>query len=406
MILRAAWVLPVVGPPIRDGFVRLAGDSIVQIGPAASLDRQADILDLGAAILMPGLINPHTHLELTGYAGRLAPAPFWEWVLRLVELRRAPGRVPRETQAAVAGAWASLRAGVTCVGDISRENVSWRALKPLPIRKVCFAELLSLADAPPRNPVELRRAVLEIEEDALLTAGVTPHAPYTVPQADICAAIRLAAELERPWCTHWAETREELAFLAGRNDELPRFMYGLLEQCGVRSPHCGPLDYLAACTAGARPGLLAHVNYVTDDEIARLAKSGHTVAYCPRAHRFFGHPEHPFARLIAAGVPVVIGTDSAASNESLSILEELRHLRRHVPGTPAEDVLLRMATLDAARSLGLDGQIGSLAPGKQADFVAFACPRAATEPAAVVIESAPPALAVWVAGQRVSFPAR
>jgi len=232
----------------------------------------------------------------------------WDWIAGMVELRRRPGRVERERQGALDGAWQSLRAGVTCVGDISRENVAWEVLKPLPLRKVCYAELLTLADLPPRDPAELRVAVGAMIEDELLTVGVTPHAPYTVPEVQLRAAIALAHELDRPWCTHWAETREEVAFLSNGAAALPAFMRLILDQCDVRSPGLAPGAYLARCTGDRRPGLLAHANYLTPAEAEQVAAAGHVIVYCPRAHRFFGHPAHPFRQFQAAGVTVALGT--------------------------------------------------------------------------------------------------
>ena len=402
MILKAAWVVPVVSPPIRGGYVATDGTQITAVGPQSELPPEVHgAEDLGDVILTPGLVNPHTHLELTAYAGRLPPAPFWPWIAELIVLRRQPGRVERERAGAHEGAWQSLRAGVTCVGDISRENVAWDVLKAIPIRKVCFAELLTLADLPPRTPDQLRAAVADIVEDDLLTGGVTPHAPYTVPQDQLRSSIALADELNRPWCTHWAETPEEVAFLASGPEALPPFVRGLLDQCNVRSPHLTPIEYLDRCVGGARPGTLAHANYLSDHDVRRLADAGHTVVYCPRAHRFFGHPPHPFRRLMAAGARVAIGTDSSAGNENLSLLEELQYVSRELPESPSPEMLLRMATLDAARALELDARIGSLEPGKQADLVAFPCPGEANEPVAALVDSAPAPSAVWVAGQRV-----
>jgi len=396
-------------PPIADGCVEIDGPCIVSVGrtdrkqggtgvsPASSSPR---LLDLGQAILTPGLVNPHTHLELTAYARQLEPAPFWKWIGRLVELRRQPGRVEREQQGVHDGAWQSLRAGVTCVGDISRENLAWPILKKVPIRKVCYAELLTLADQPPRNPDELRAAVEGIEEDELLTAGLSPHAPYTLPEEQFRAAIALAGRLGRPWCTHWAETPEEVAFLRGDTAALPRVVQMLLAQCGVRSPELTPVEYLERCAAGQPAGALAHMNYVMDAEIPRLAAAGHVVMYCPRAHRFFDHAPHPFVRMLAAGIPVALGTDSLASNQSLSLLEELKFVHENVADAPSPETLLRMATLDAARALRLEHQIGSLEPGKQADLAAFPCPPGCGDPITVLVKSAPAPLCVWVAGRR------
>jgi aminodeoxyfutalosine deaminase len=407
VILRAAWVVPVDGPPIRNGFVRIDGDRIAEVG-AASARVPADdpsattgeTVDLGDAILAPGLVNPHTHLELTCYAGQIAPAPFWTWVMQLVGLRAAPGQVEREARGVYEGAWQSLRAGVTCVGDISRRNLHWRVLKTIPLRKVCFVELLTLADDPPRNLDELRAGVAAVEEDALLTAGLTPHAPYTVPAEQIAGTVALAAELGRPWCTHWAETREECAFLRGEANVAP-FLAALLQQCGIRAPGLPPLEYLERCRAGRPAGALAHYNYADPDDAAGLAAAGYTVLYCPRAHRFFGHSAHPYRTFLAAGVRVALGTDSSASNWSLAPLEELRFLRRETPDAPAPDVLLRMLTLDAARALRLDERIGSLTAGKQADLAAWPCRAGVTDPVAHLADTAPAPVGVWVAGQRV-----
>jgi cytosine/adenosine deaminase-related metal-dependent hydrolase len=400
VILRAAWVVPVSSPPIRGGFVRIAGSRVVEVGEGRPPAGKDEAIDLGAAALLPGLVNPHTHLELTGYAGQAPAGPFWPWISQLIRLRAAPGQVQREQQGVRDGAWLSLRAGVTCVGDISRRNLAWRVLKGIPIRKVCFVELLSLADDPPRNSGELRSELDAVEEDALLTAGVSPHAPYTVPAGEIRAAVELAHTRHRPWTTHWAETREEVAFLAGQPADLPPLLTALMAQCGVMSPRLAPMECLSLCTAGLAPGLLAHVNYVAQEEIAVLASTGHSVVYCPRAHRFFGHEPHPFMSLRRAGVPLAIGTDSLASNHSLSLLDELAVLDAATGGALGSAELLRLVTIDAARALGLGDRIGTIEPGKQADLAAFPCD-ARGDPVAALIAQAPAASAVWVAGERV-----
>lgn len=402
MILRANWVIRVSAPPIRDGFVEIDGARIKRVGAASELRPREGVVDLGDVVLTPGLVNPHTHLELTCYAGMAPPSPFWPWIQQMIQLRAAPGQREREHDAVIDGAWRSLRAGVTCVGDISRLNLAWRALKPLPIRKVCFAELLSLADDPPRNPEELRAVVAEMIEDELLTIGVTPHAPYTVPVEQFRAAIALAEELQRPWTTHLAETREEIAFLSGEKGALGPMIEALLDQCGVSAPRMTPTELLAASCAGPRPGAIAHGNYLTDAEFDYLAEAGHTIVYCPRAHRFFGHTPHPFARMRAAGVRVAIGADSLASNYSLSMLDELQFMRRELTNAPSPAELLQMATLDAARALGSDGEIGSLDPGKQADLAAFPCTPNANNPLEDLIKNAPPPVGVWVAGRKIT----
>lgn len=402
MILSADWVLPLASPPIRNGWVSVQRDRIAAVGapPAPASPGQRPTTLPGCALL-PGFVNPHTHLELTCYAGRIAPAPFWSWITELIKLRAAPGQTQREAAAAADGAWQSLRAGVTCVGDISRLNLHWRALKPIPIRKVCFVELLSLADAPPRDPNELRAAVDGVQEDPLLTLGVSPHAPYSVPRDHFTAALRLARELDRPWCTHWAESAEEVAFLRGDENALPEVVRNLARKCGVSSPGAPPAAALEYCTGGATRGALAHLNYASAEDAARLARRGHVGVYCPRAHRFFAHPVHPIVELRRAGLRMAIGTDSAASNENLSMLDELRFLARARPELPPAD-LLRMGTLDAAAALRLEHAIGSLEPGKQADLVALRVAGApADDPYHALLHGETHTAAVWVAGTPV-----
>ena len=402
MIVKAAWVVPVSSPPIRAGYVEIDADRIVAVGDASTLPRTAtEIVDLGEAVLTPGLVNPHTHLELTCYAGRLEPAGFWDWIMQLVRLRAEPGQLEREQQGTSDGAWQSLRAGTTCVGDISRRNRAWSVLKTIPIRKVCFVELLTLADHPPRNPDELRAGVLDVDEDELLTVGVSPHTPYTVPADQIRAAVALADEIGRPWTMHLAETPQEVAFLRGEKGALSPMIERLLKQGGVMAPLCSPTELLVDCSRDCRPGSIAHANYVADDEFELLAAAGHLVVYCPRSHHFFRHTPHPFTRMRAAGITVTLGTDSLASNESLSILDELHHVHSRVEDAPPPDELLRMATLDAAGALDLDDRIGSLEPGKQADLAAFPCPPDAADPVHRLIDAPVAAHAVWVAGGRV-----
>lgn len=401
MILRAAWILPISSPPIQGGILKVVGNRIAEVGTAETVSVDDETLvDLGRSVLMPGLVNPHTHLELTGYAGRLEPGPLWRWLKDLIKMRHAPGEIAREQEGVREGAWQSLRHGVTCVGDISRRNLNWRVLKPIPIRKVCFVELLALAADPPRNVDELREAIAQIEEDDLLTAGVSPHAPYTASAAQIRGAVSVAREMQRPWCTHWAETPEEVAFLAGDDSGLPQWLRDAMTTHGVASPRIPALDYLTQCVNGEWPGALAHFNVCGDADPERLAAAGHTVVFCPRAHRFFQHEPHPYRRLIDAGVTVAIGTDSAASNDDLSLLAELRYLREQTPDAPPCDELLRMTTLHAARALRLDDRIGTLEPGKEADLVAFNCPRDTTDPSRAVVEDAAEPVGVWVAGRR------
>jgi cytosine/adenosine deaminase-related metal-dependent hydrolase len=401
VILRAAWVIPVTSPPVRDGFVHAENGRIVSVGPWPAPHLGGLVEDLGRVALLPGLVNPHAHLELSAYADRIPPGPFWPWITRLIELRSAPGELEREQHGVQEGGWELLRAGVTCVGDVSRRGIAWPVLKRLPLRKVCFIELLSLADHPPRDPDELRRAVDAVEEDDLLTVGISPHAPYTVPADHFRSAIALAERRGRPWCSHWCETPEEVGFLRGGANGIPAVLRSAMDRIGFTTPGCGSIAHLGRCAGRTYPGALVHMNYVEAEDCDRLAEAGHTVVFCPRAHRFFGHAAHPFERLREAGVPLAIGTDSRASNVALSPLGELCCLREALPEPPATDDLLRGVTIDAARALRLGERIGSLETGKLADLAAFPIAEGCDSPADELVRTRPAAAAVWVSGRRV-----
>ncbi|GKS57751.1 chlorohydrolase [Nitrospira sp.] len=410
MILRAAWVAPGDAPPIRDGFVRIREDRIAEVGvfgKEIGAGAEDSVRDLGAVALTPGLINPHTHLELGCYAGKLPRGPLWPWLAELIRVRRQGPQIERETAAAAEFAWRSLRAGVTCVGDISRRNVGWRALKAVPIRKVCFVELLTLADQPPRTLAELRAALDEVLEDALLTAGVSPHAPYTVPASDARDAIMLAKSRGKPWTIHLAETSEEIAFLHGDASGLPPGLTQAQGASGMAPARDGVTAYLRGLRAEERlgSGYLAHCNYLTDEEVEQIAVAGCAVVYCPRAHAFYGHADHPIQRLRAAGVTVAVGSDSpACDNADLSPWRELQRLCAVHPTLAAEDAtLLRLVTADAAVALGMADRIGAIRPGMLADLAAFPLPAPADRPIQALIRAAPSATRMWVGGREVAL---
>lgn len=406
MIVRAAWVLPVSGPPIRDGFVEFAGPRILRVAAWSAFSAQVTApvahVHYPRGVLSPGFVNAHTHLELTGYAGMIPPSSFWPWIGRLARLRKELDTPERIEAAVVAGARQCLESGMTCVGDISRRNESWSVLKKLPIRKVCFAELLSFADFPPRNVVELQQAVESIEEDELLTAGVSPHAPYTVPFEQVRASIALAGRLERPWTLHLGETPEEMTFLAGDETALPDPLGRFARAAGIRSPRLGLADYLRAVASDIPRGSVAHMNYAEADAIAALAELRVSAIFCPGAHRFFGHARHPFGTMIDAGAGLALGTDSAASNSGLSMLSEMRLARAAEPRLSAE-VLLRGATLAGAAALGMADELGTLESGKLADFAVFELSAETTDPLRGLLEHNGTAQAVWVGG-RLAFP--
>jgi cytosine/adenosine deaminase-related metal-dependent hydrolase len=391
--LTAAWVFPVSAPPLHKGTLTVLGERILAVEPHGA--RRAD-LDLGNCAVLPGLVNAHTHLDLSGLRGAVPfSGDFTDWLRAVIRHRRA--RTPEQVDADVrAGLAESLRHGVTLLGDISGDGRSWGALSESPIRAVVFRELLGL----PAERAEQARAAAH---DWLAShpptpncrAGLSPHAPYSV-RADLFAhAARLALPLAAPLAVHLAETAAE--------DELLRRHDGpfvpLLRELGVWDPG-GLAESIAHVTHLCDqpvPRLFVHANYL--DPGAAAVPPGATVVYCPRTHAFFGHPPHPFRDFLARGVRVALGTDSLASNPDLDLLAEARFLHRLYPDLPGP-TLLRLASLAGAEALGWGEETGSLEPGKSADLAVLPLPTsAAADPHRLVLEAAAPVRATLCRGR-------
>jgi len=405
-IYRARWVVPIDRPPIENGAILVDGDRIAAIGSELSA-ATATFHDLGDVILLPGFVNAHTHLELTCYRGQLSPAPLWGWLEELVALRRNPGALEAERKGILDGAAQSLAAGVTCLGDICRTGLNAELLRASPIRKVCFIEVFSGALQPPNDIASLRSALERVSpfaDSERLIIGLSPHAPYSVAWPDLLGTLEMAARHDLPLTMHLLETRDEQQWLGGKGGPLVEFLtrYGLPNAQTDQSRDLR--DILIQSGLLHRAPLLAHVNYADDELLSLLAQSRATVVWCPRTHAFFGHSPHRWQEMISQGINVCLGTDSLASSPSLSILDELRYLHRLTPDV-APALLFDMAIRRSAIALRLGDSIGSLTPGKFADFIAIPwVADAPNEPMRNILESRSSPAATWINGRPITRP--
>ena len=379
LLLRARVVLPASRPPICDGAVLIAGRRIAAVGPWRGLSsrRRQKTLDLGETVLMPGLVNAHCHLDYTDMAGHFPPPKVFSDWLKLITETKAGWDYADYVKSWLNGAWMLVRTGTTTVADIEAvPEVLPEVRRRTPLRVYSFLELIGVKGE--RRPEAiLREAVRQIE--ALRPrrggAGLSPHAPYsTVP-----ALLRLSAQTarRRQWrvTTHLAESALEFEmFTRGRGD-----MFDWLRRSGRDMSDCGrgsPVRHLERCDALNGSLLAAHANYLARGDAVLLARRRVHVVHCPRCHFYFQHDPFPLRRLLSAGVNICLGTDSLASvykarrqHVELNLFEEMRALARSEPWLSARQIL-RMATLNGARALGLAGQVGQLARGAFADLVA------------------------------------
>lgn len=369
-ILAARWIIPVSSPPINGGWVRLAGDRVVEFGKGQA---PAPADDLGDVVLLPGLVNAHTHLEFSDLRQPVGVPgmPLHEWIGLAIGAR---GVATAETRrAAIASGLAESRAaGVRLIGEITTPPSVYPDQVAGP-EWVSFAEVVGLQAQ--RGAERLRAASEYCAAD--LRGGWSPHAPYSTAWHLIEACVAQARRHSRPLAMHVAESpheRELLETAAGPFAETLRAL-GVWQE-GLFPWPARPLERLIELLAAAPRVLLVHGNYLSESEIERLAAHRNTtVVYCPRTHSFFRHPPHPVARLGQAGIRVALGTDSRASNPDLDLWQEVRHLLRYRPDIDPHEVI-KMATLHGADALGRR-DVGRIETGARPGFRAV--PTAASD---------------------------
>jgi len=389
-IYRARWLIHADGPVVEDGAVVAEGGRIVRVGPWSRVRPHAgpdDAVETFAdGVLLPGFVNAHTHLSLSDLKGKFRPTKnFPSWLARLAARRIIRGQATLR-RAIEAGARESREAGTAAGADLTPDGKLNDLLGRDGVRWTVYGELFGFGET---GMNRLAGAVAAMEalaaSGAPVRVGLSPHTPYTV-SPEVFAAARREADARRwPISTHLHETLDELAFTERGEGRLHAWLHGLgFLPRGWRPAGVRPMRMLAEAGFFRGPVLAAHGNYLTDEDIAILAASGSSVAYCPRSHAFFRHEGHPWRRLLAAGVNVCLGTDSLASSPSLSVLDEVRFLFARESGLDPR-MLLDMATRRGARALGIENEVGALLPGLAAMLCVVGPVGSTREPLAAVL---------------------
>ena len=408
----ARWVLPISAAPIENGTVAVEADRIAYVGQRAGAPRGTDS-DLGDALLMPGLVNAHTHLELTMMRGFLEDLDFARWIMRLNQVKRAVLDREKMLDAARLGLVEGVRAGITTYADTCDTGVAFDAMLEAGVRGIMYQEVFG---PDPKQCAESLAGLSEKvraareRESSLVKVGVSPHAPYTVSD-DLYAAVAKYAKRERlPIAVHIAESEHERR-LVEHGDGV--FGEGLRKRgIAVERRARSSIDLLVRTGVLAEKPLLIHCVRVDGADVGAIAQSGAPVAHCPISNAKLGHGVAPLLELLSAGIRVGLGSDSVASNNRIDMLAESRAAILGQRGRVARhDVLcardaLHLATLGGARALGLEREIGSLEAGKSADLAAFpldasALPVHDAEAAAVFALPGVAARLVTVAGREL-----
>jgi cytosine/adenosine deaminase-related metal-dependent hydrolase len=377
----AAWILPISEPPIRDGWLAVDRGRIVALGSAGRrvLADGAREVDLGDVAILPGLVNAHTHLELSYLRDEVAPASeFVTWIRGVMAARRQrpDPRDPEILDAVDRALVEAVGFGTAIVGDISNTLVTFEPLTRSPLAAVVFYELIRFNTADPAGLVEhASREIDALVPTGRVRASLAAHAPHSVAPLVLRAMRR---EIDRrpfaPCSVHLSESVEEIEFIrTGRGP-----WRALLEEIGAwdpawRPPGGSPVQFLDESGFLDARVLAVHGVQMTTSDLDRLVARGSTLVTCPRSNGHTGAGAPPIEDFYNYGVNVAVGTDSLASAPDLNVFAELATLRALAP-TVSPGALLDSATRQGARALGFDADYGTIEPGKSARLLAIAIP--------------------------------
>jgi aminodeoxyfutalosine deaminase len=412
ILYRAAWVLPISAPPIRNGGVLTHDRRVVAISAAfddghvladratprsrvsPDAETRIETVDLGDVAILPGLVNAHTHLELSWMRGRIPPSDSMPaWAATLISLRREKGADP---PAPIADAIRESRAaGTALVGDVTNTLAAYELLSDSRLRGDIFYELLGFNPSSPEQVVKAAQSTLQqLAPRSQWRPSIVPHAPFSVSPALFRAIAHAAADCAVS--VHLGESPDEIQFLrdgTGAWRELVGRIGAWNDQW--RPPGCGPVEYLDQLGLVNDRLLAVHGTQLQKPELARLAAARATLVACPRSNRWTGAGTPSVERFYESGVRVAVGTDSLASVEDLNVFAELAEMRRLAPHVPAAQ-LLQSGTLAGAQALGFADEFGTIEPGKRAELIAVRIPRGLDDVEEYLVSGLQPDAIMWL----------
>ncbi len=381
--LRVRWAIPPSGRPVEDVWVRLADERLVEVAPFSGQPIDRELPD---SVLVPAAANAHVHLELSSSDSLrpTQPVRFSQWLDQMIAHRRNERSGDQDTmlrqrwQAVGEGIERCRKAGVTWVADIVSSSSDMEQREGAPVSGIGFVECIGLVES---RIAEAERMLQWLPHSKMPTTvagscvgwsiGLSPHAPYSVHPRLFETVILVARRHGLPVAMHLAESEEEMRLL--RDGAGP--LVDVLRKYDAWQPGVlpFPVDYAEYINAlsRARRSLLIHGNYLEPPhwDLLAVRRDRMAVVYCPRTHASFTHRPYPLTQMLAAGVRVLLGTDSLATNPDLNVWREVAFCHRHYPEiAPAR--LLAMVTSDVWQWRGVTRlrKLDSLGPNELAVF--------------------------------------
>lgn len=395
-IYRAPFVVPVCAPVIPDGAVVTEQGRVMAVGRYNDLKgADAELVDYEGHALTPALVNGHAHLELShlaalGRESHSAPGDMPTWIASLLAARAAaidPEEAADDARYALARLYAGGCGALIDIGNLPESRALGEGFKT---RIFFYQEVLGLAEASQQQTLERLHAA---PADLCCTA----HAPYSTGTRLLQALKNRARGSACLFPIHVAESADEIEFLKHGTGRFRLF----LEERGAwdgffTPPGAGSVAYLDHLGVLDEQTLCVHAIHVSDDEVALLAQRGAKICLCPGSNRYMGVGSPPVATMLAQGLLPCLGTDSLASNPNLSLWQEMAILREEHPSIPPADVLA-MATQNGARILGLEAELGVIAPGVSSSLLAVECAAKTSDEALEYLTSAGAAIRLeWI----------
>jgi aminodeoxyfutalosine deaminase len=377
MIIRARIVVTMDGAPIENGAVAVSGNRIADVGRFDDIKTRnaGNTIDLGEQVLLPGLINAHCHMDYTGLRGKIPPQKSFTHWIQAINAKKSE-LSPKDYVASInAGFEEAKRFGTTAIANLTAFPELISQLQP-PIRTWWFAELIDIRA--PESANELVDSAIESLGRARPPGapwGLAPHALFTGSENLYRCCEEIARDQGILLTTHLAESREEMEMFRDASGPLYEFIKSIgrpMNDCGKTTP----LElFLGALGDRALPQwIVAHLNELTESDFELLERSNSKfhVVHCPGSHNYFCHSPFAFERLRSLGFNVCLGTDSLASNETLSLFDEMRAFQKNFPQV-SPDEIFQMVTVNPARALRYENALGQIRPGFAADLVAIPC---------------------------------